>query len=739
MLSAYEMQLSGEPFAQLLDYNLANFARTLRLTDQYLNPATGQYVTDPLGYALAIESYEYSKQPMNNLSFESGAGLSLMFGPVLNPGQVTGDPAASDLLRDRYQQFATETAAGGPAGANLIVSPAPANNALNAYGWPGLWPVFAEFESFDPRIQPAEGKVNSCTWGGNAGSLGYGGTASVIAGAAVIADYECDYNSLNLVNREAQVTKVLAPDALGYAAWKQGLWVLNYWQTMQDSAGDGITYINPPDLPQVGQAGNQVGGYYPDPSDPTGMARLPGKPGVYLGDIPMEGWQGLTMLEEADNKAQLLLTKLLSGDGATLTGAASIAAADTYGYASPLLYFPAAVAVAETPTAVTAAQADRLFPQPTAFALADAHSDLAGLSGLIGGFAQVYAVTDATNAQAGGQSSFLATFDGDPFPADDGIADGEATLHDRALGVLAIAIVDLDRLHFDPANQVLVDQVAVAGGSVTRGTTVTTVELAESILALRNVYRALNGTLQLYSNDTPDTQGIPGALDGIAGNGGSAATLQARVLALIQAEANFLASKLVAASGAVANGYDLAGQAADPSATQLEAETAAIRGLLDAYLATSDATYRNLAMVVYGDLQQRFWMSDVRCFRTTAGVDGLMQFTPIRFGLLTGALRQYYKLVASDPSRAAEATQLLGQVKRSYKLILNGWDDRNQDDTIQFPDECLGAGLEMGERALTGELGHPLDGADRDSDCVKQIAYVGLPAALGGELDLTRE
>jgi len=69
MRASREMQLSGEPFAQLLGYQLPGFDRTLTLTDQYTDPATGAQRTDPLGYALAIESYEYSKQPMNNLSF----------------------------------------------------------------------------------------------------------------------------------------------------------------------------------------------------------------------------------------------------------------------------------------------------------------------------------------------------------------------------------------------------------------------------------------------------------------------------------------------------------------------------------------------------------------------------------------------------------------------------------------------------------------------------------------------
>ena len=67
MRASVEMQVTGEPFAQLLGYNLNNFNRQLSVTDQYMDPTTGQYRTDPLGYALAIESYEYSKQPMNQL------------------------------------------------------------------------------------------------------------------------------------------------------------------------------------------------------------------------------------------------------------------------------------------------------------------------------------------------------------------------------------------------------------------------------------------------------------------------------------------------------------------------------------------------------------------------------------------------------------------------------------------------------------------------------------------------
>ncbi len=743
MRAGVEMQLSGEPFAQLLGYNLTGFSRTIPLTDQYFNPVTGQQTTDPLGYALAVESYEYSKQPMNNLSFESGAGLSLMFGPVLNPQELqvpgrswqqrSGD-GGFELLANRFQLFAAEAAASGALGTNLIVSPPPTLNPFNYYGWPGVWPVFAEFTDFDPTITPAPGAVSDCTFGGQAGAFGYGGPVTVPKGIFV-ENYECDYNTLNLVDRDAQVDKTLSPAALGYATWKQSLSAISYWVTFHDSAGNGITLVPAAALSAVGQPGNLVVGEFPDPGDPTGQTLDAGVPGVFFGEIPMVGWQGLTMMEEIDNKAGLLLQTLLSGDGVNLQGVPTTLAADQYSYDSPLLFFPTATSVTEAAQTTDLIQVNKYFPQPTAFSIQDGGSALQGLSGLLAGFGEAFAMSDARNVAVGGSQPFLATFDGDPFPADDGLPDGENTLHDRALGVIKIAAVDLDRLHFDPVNQVLVDSATLSGGAVSQGTTVTTVELAEAILALRVAFRSLNGSLQLYANDVPDNQQAVGALDTASLSGAPyVGTLQHHLLDLITAEAEFLSSHLVADGGAVANSYDLSSGLPDPSPTDLAAEAGAVRALLEAYLATSNLAYRNLAVAVFGDLQQRFWMNDVRCFRTTVGQDTPVQFTPIRFGLMSGALRQYYKLVASEPGDEGEGDAVLQELKRSYKLVLNGWDDVNQDDVIQYPQECLHTGLEMGERALTGEL---LGDGDWDSDCIKEISIVGLPAALGAELDIS--
>jgi len=729
-LASIEMQISGEPFAQLLGRDLAGYDRFNRTPDLYFDPATGRASVDTLGYSTGVESYEYSKQPMNNTSFESGAGLALQYGPLLNPTQVSGDAAVA-LLRDRIQQFALESSAGGAPGTNFVVSPAPVDNPLNVYGWPGFWPAFAEFSSFDTSIAPAtNGNRLFCSF-----TAGYAGSG---AGAQLIGDYECSYNSLNLPNRDGQVSKILAPDALGYATWKQGLWVINYWQTLHDAAGNAITVVADADLPQVGVHGNSVVGKFPDPNDPTGQALVDGVPGVYLGDIVIEGFQGQTMIDEMDNKAALLLRTLLTGDGSTLGGFVTTKDALDYGYASPLRWWPAQTAVVEASQPPPAGTSWKYFPQPLRFTPVDGASHLRGLTALAGGFGTFYSLTDFGNPDVGGQPSSRASFDGDPFPADDQLADGEESPHDRALAVIKVALVDIDRLHWDDAHQVLVDTASVSpGGAVQRGTIVSAVDAAWAIIGMRQALRAIGSTLTLYSNDTPDTHGAPTALDSVKLDG-AATPLADRTTALITAEADFLADKLTDDNGAVANSYDVAAGTRDLTPTRIESEAATIRALLDAYLATSNERYRQVATRIYDDLDRRFWMSDVRAFRTVAGVSDRIVWTPLAHGTLQGALRQFWKLVARRPGNERMASELLERVKRQNKLVLNGWDDANGDDVVQYPAECTGAGLQMGERALTGELARIEDRGDRDRDCVPEISLAKRPAALAAELVLQR-
>jgi hypothetical protein len=734
MLASIEMQISGEPFAELLGRDIAGYDRFSATTDNYRDPETGAAQVDGLGFSLAIESYEYSKQPMNNTSFESGAGLSLAYGPLLNPTGASGDGAYT-LLLDRLQYLAKASrATGAKFGKDFVKGPPPANDPKNAYGWPGLWPVFAEFRSFDPTIHPSVGAALQCSLAG--------ATDEPIPPTAMqtfVGDYECDANTLNLPDRDAQVEKVLEPDALGYAAWKQILWVINYWAALHDVSQRPILMVSPADELKVGEPENKVIGLYPSPLDPDGNELAFGRDGTYLGGVSLEGWQGLVMLEELDNKATLLLKGLMTSDGQKLGGVGTIREAMDYDYTSTLLWWPASIAVTETATAPSPAEATRYFPKPSALSIQAPESRLQDLSALLGGFATVYAFTDPNNAELGGAVSSRVTFDGAPFAADNGLPDGEESPHDRALGILKLALVNLDRLHFDAKHAVLVDRATPSASSVTQDARVSTFHAAYSIVALRTALRGLNASLSLYSNDTPDAQGVPSPLDETKlGGAPFPGALSARIVALIRAQADFMATKLLDDDGLAANGYDLASGAKDASPTTLEAQASAIRGLLEAYLATSEERYRQRAALAYDALSKQFWMDDVRLYRTTAGESLRMTYAPRSFGALHGALRQYWKLVANRPGQEEAAEAVLARIERGMKLVVNGWNDKNQDGLVQ-PDECLKGRLQMAERALTGELSLAADGGDRDHDCVPDIATAKLPSALAAELTLERE
>jgi hypothetical protein len=733
MLASIEMQISGEPFAELLGRDIAGYDRFGATTDKYIDPTTGEPTVDKLGFSLAIESYEYSKQSMNNVSFEAGAGLSLQFGPLLNPTGTEGT-AAYQLLLDRLQYLGKASrASGAKFGKDFVTSPAPVDDPNNAYGWPGFWPTFAEFRSFDPAITPAVGADKQCSLAGATDEPVPPDTV-----VAFVGDYECDYNTLNLPNRDTQVDKVLEPDALGYAAWKQMLWVINYWASLHDVGQNPITVVPLAQLPNVGQPDNTVIGQFPSPLDPEGEELVFGKDGTFLGGVSLEGFQGLVMLDELDNKSALLLKGLLTADGQKLGGVATVKEAIDYDYATELMWWPSQVGVTEAATTPLATEATRYFPKPTAFSIKAAESRLQDLSALLGGFATLYAFTDESNAELGGALPSLATFDGSPFAADNQLPDGEDSPHDRALAIVKMALVNLDRIHFDAKNAVLVD-TATPGASVKRGSFVSTFQTAYSIVALRTALRGLSASLTLYSNDTPDAQGAPIPLDQTKLDGAPfQGAFGARVVALIRAQADFLSNKLLHEDGLADNGYDVAAGSPDSSPTTLEAQASAIRGLLEAYLATSEERYRQRAAEAYAALEKQFWMDDVRLFRTTLGESSRMIYSPRSFGALHGALRQYWKLVANRPGQEQAAEAVLARIERGMKLVVNGWDDVNQDGMVQ-PNECLSGRLQMAERALTGDFSIAADQGDRDHDCVPDIATKGLPAALAAELLIERK
>jgi hypothetical protein len=741
-MAALEMQLSGEPFAEAMGRDLSGYSRDFSCQATVCDPsiyhdpalndgvAGGPIFRDDLpGFSSAVESYEYSKQPMNNIAFESGAGTSLAFGPVLNATGATGT-AALQSLRDWVQHLAIGSNAVG----RFVSSTVTPTNPL---GWPGFWPTLQPFASWDPSIEASNAStgcsISSDDDPGASGSL-------------ACNDYECDYTTLHLPNRSAQVTSVIDPGSSGWTGWKEALWTLNYLQVMHDSNEAAVNTVPADQLALVGTAGNTVlgdGG----PGNPTA-------PGVFLGSSDIEGFQAGNFLQILDNQSQQWLTQLTTTDGATLGGFGSLSEALAYSPSSSLRWFPGSIGVTE------AADDASGFPRPTGYSIASPDSHLLDLAGLLGAYSSIFALTDQSNTQVGGSQPALAYFDGDPFPVQNQTPTGQPTLHDRALAMARVLVVNIDRLHIDPASGIFVDDVALAGGHAVRGTTLSTDVAAYALLALRTVRRAVDGVLTLYTNTKPDAQGVPCPLDTFPPLDG--VTYAVRLDQLVASLSSVFYDHLTTADGHAFGGWSLAKSAPTDDGSTLDAHTAAIRGLLIAYLATGETKYRDRAEAVFERLDAAFYDPTARVYRTVTGdTSTQVVFTARRFGLLQAALRDTYELVALLPGHDAEQALIEDRVARLNKLVLNGWDDRDEDGNITWPDECVRVtpgpdgkplgrgGLQMAERVLSGESGSLLDTpdagdgggrvitTDREHDCVPEVSAAGLPAALANSVTFT--
>jgi hypothetical protein len=706
MIASIEMQLSGEPLAEAMGRDLGGYDRNQLPPDLYKGKP------DLAGYSAAVESYEYSKQPMNMLAFESGSGVSLAWGPMMGSVQ---------RLQDAVQTFGWASRA-----TSLNTFDSGLGSALNPLGWPGFWPTLHPYRSFDPTIAPTDDVSWRCSLAGD--------ETSTRAQAVLFEDYECDANSLHLTDREAQVEKVITPGASGWTDWKESLWVMNYLQLLHDSLETPVTSVQEADMGEVGLPNNLVRANDPDTFR-----------GVFLGSSNVEGFQAGFLITGMDNQLQHWLASLTTTDGTTLSGFADLSSALAYDFTAPLRWLPAEIAVTET------SDSDP-FPHPSGYAIQSSESHLLELAGMLGGAANLYALTDRSNASLGDAQTVRAWFDGDPFPADNQLPDGEATLHDRSLAMIRFVVVTMDRLHADSTDR-LSDTVTFDGALPSRGSTIDTASVTYTLMALRQARRAITSQLELYSNNSPDTASAATVLDTLPFHGApGGATFAQRLTSLIEAQSELLLNQLTTADGQAWSGWNsLTGHVTD-QADALDAHTAAIRGLLIAYLATGDTRYRDRALLVFQRLDQVFFDPSARLYTSGPQPMEEVSFTPRRFGLLQGALRDLYLLVGSRPGQEKLGALLELRLARLNKLVLNGWDDRNGDGHVDWPDECIHVvdglprgGLQLAERGLTGETGSLDDSltaetrtttTDREHDCVPDITAAHLPAALAHEIRL---
>jgi hypothetical protein len=775
-MAALEMQLSGEPFASTMVWaEVAPKGRNLSLYSRDHLPANLYFTDDPSinppntppqaltglidlpGFSSAVESYEYSKQPMNNLNLESGAGTSLLFGPLVNPKGETGGEA---LALERAWVQALGTASNGASRFVHSETAAPTlpngskqwGDGTNPLGWPGIWPTLQPFTSWDPTIHATSSVAEQCSISSD-DDPGAGG-------AVHSNDYECDYTHLNLPNRDAQVSKTIDPGSTGWASWKASLWVLNYLQVMHDSQENPIQAVPEDQLSLVGTAGNMVVG--------NGGTGNPALPGTFLGSSDIEGFQAGMFINMQNNQTEEWLMQLSTTDGKTWSGFASLMDALSYSPASTLRWFPGSVGVTETEDASG-------FPRPSSYSILSADSHLLDLAGMLGAYSSMYALTDHANPQAGGAQTARAYFDGSPFSDDDQLADGEPTTHDRMLAMVRVLVVNILRIHGDPGTGLFADDATFTGGTLVRGSVLSPDVAAYTLLALRTARRSIDSLLTLYGNNNPDVVGAPSLLDSLPYINGQ--PFSAVVDGLIAQLANAFYDRFTLPSGLAYAGWSLTTDAPTDGGTSLDAHTAAVRGLLTAYLATGDVRFRERALVVFQRIESSFYDASARIYRPTLGdTSNRVTFTPRRFGLLQAALRDIYELIAIDAGKEALAAEIVdaqvGRLGRLNKLVLNGWDDRDQDTQVTWPDECVRyhtswngpgsdtgvdaggqghvlalGGLQMAERTLTGEIGSLVDipvagtqrviTTDREQDCVPEVSAAGLPSALANSITFT--
>ena len=138
-------------------------------------------------------------------------------------------------------------------------------------------------------------------------------------------------------------------------------------------------------------------------------------------------------------------------------------------------------------------------------------------------------------------------------------------------------------------------------------------------------------------------------------------------------------------SGRAWDGWDVAKGAPLDAHDALDAHTAAVRGLFAAYLATGDVRYRKRASAVFDRMQSVFYDAGARIYDASPAPTDSVEYTPLRFALLQSALRDMIELVAVRPDQQALAPVLEERVGRLDKLVLNGWDDRNQNRLVDWP------------------------------------------------------
>jgi hypothetical protein len=376
----------------------------------------------------------------------------------------------------------------------------------------------------------------------------------------------------------------------------------------------------------------------------------------YLGNNPEEGFRG-AILNLASVSKMLLLKSSFLTDGRRLSGV------DPFDYdpAKGLSYFPHEVAVKSR-------YVGDLPPRPEHLELKDPRSLLFDQASLLWGLSEYFYFADPGRDRS--DPAYREAFGnwdkvfGERPPYDGSLMERKYMHLARGLGNLVVA--NLEAMHRDPGTGVLVSEWTPRRG---RDAVVRTADLGMAIVALANYRHHL-------------AKAEPARAE--------------RVVALVRAQADFLAGRLQSDSGVFPEGYDLGtGRAIGTGATLL-AQAFAVRGLLRAHQELGEPRYLDAAKKAYRVMNELLWDGRSGIYRSAASA-AVSVYTPLNLGAALGAVREIV-LATADP-------QELARYKRFWVQGVNS------------------SGIQQAEYEETG--GGDYSKKDGDGDGIPRMEYAG--------------
>lgn len=314
--------------------------------------------------------------------------------------------------------------------------------------------------------------------------------------------------------------------------------------------------------------------------------------------------------------------------------------------------------------------------------------------------AEFYAFTDQRVANSAQNPAMLAVFDGAPFLAAPVVNTDTDTNNDitgsdafsLASNVSNLVFKNIAALHYNSEHDTFVTRY----NKGKQGVTVDTYDAAYSIVSLTIFQRAKDALPVGYAS--ADSSAVN--LKTVEGQ---------QALEMIKAQADFIVEQLITGKGLVADGLTLATTYNVKSSTSLDAQFAAIRGLVSAFLATKDDKYKQAARSIYLAVEKHMFDKTINTWAATPGKATI--HTPYTQAAISGGLREimlHLKNEEGENEPALELQALTGRYVSWFKTVINGG--------MQLA-EPIG---DTGEIVIKGS-----HAADVDQDGVHQIIYAG--------------